>query len=131
MRDVALLGINPGMCTAFLDRGRGVLACAACPGNLSASALTILGEAQLQKNITKNTMRCMDGPKAIIIIMTFAPPSVGPRGSTMHGMAWPWLKGNGKRQALTNQTPAKNGEIRRKPEPELGSAGWQEFLFHH
>ena len=65
MRDVALLGINPGTCTAFLDLGKGRLACAACLGNLSASALTILGEAHQQKNITKNTMRCMDGPKVI------------------------------------------------------------------
>jgi hypothetical protein len=51
MRDVALLGINPGTCTAFLDWGKGRLACAACLGNLSASALTILGEARQQKKI--------------------------------------------------------------------------------
>jgi hypothetical protein len=99
MRDVALLGIIPGMCTAFLDRGRGRLACAACLGNLSASALTILGETHQQKNITKNTMRCMDGPKVIHhhhhhhhdFRATRQSEGAMRRGVVAwRGMAWPW-----------------------------------------
>ena len=71
MRDVALLGINPGMSTAFLDRGRGRLACAACLGNLSASALTIPG-ASTRKTTKNNAMHGPNG-KASIIMTTRHP----------------------------------------------------------
>jgi hypothetical protein len=64
MRDVALLGINPGMSTAFLDRGRGRLACAACLGNLSASALTILRRISKTKKNNQNKNNVMHGRKA-------------------------------------------------------------------
>ena len=84
MRDVALLGINPGTCTALLDWGRGRLACAACLGNLSASALTILREAHQEKNITKKN-KCdkwmAPRPSIIIIIINMAvAPPVNPEG---------------------------------------------------
>jgi hypothetical protein len=63
------------------------------------SALTILGETHQQKNITKNTMRCMDGPKVIHhhhhhhhdFRATRQSEGAMRRGVVAwRGMAWPW-----------------------------------------
>ena len=88
MRDVALLGINPGMCTAFLDRGRGRLACAACLGNLSESALTIPGASA--KNNQNNAVH---GSKDIIIMTTRHRQRAMRHGE--HGVAWHGMSGGG------------------------------------
>lgn len=87
MRDVALLGVNPGTCTAFLNRGERAtgLRSVSWKPFIFSPALTIPG-ASTKKNNQKTT-RCMARSKAIIIVIMadFVPPVR--EGAMRHGTA--------------------------------------------